>query len=175
MGYSAEVMTRFLAARDDGARRYVIDVDGAPAGAVSIRYPWLLGPYVELLAILPASQGRGLGAAVLDWLAQEASRLEARNLWVCASRGNASALRFYQRHGFEETAALPDLVADGFENFTYGTGGFMILERRLTFGSNFLLDNLGRLFAALSVDFYEKHMAWIFPARNIFCRLSALK
>ncbi|MFW2391900.1 MAG: GNAT family N-acetyltransferase [Methyloceanibacter sp.] len=126
MGYSAEAMTRFLAARDDGARRYVIDVDGAPAGAVSIRYPWLLGPYVELLAILPASQGRGLGAAVLNWLAQEASRLEARNLWVCASRGNASALRFYQRHGFEETAALPDLVADGFED---------ILLRRTLFHS----------------------------------------
>jgi SAM-dependent methyltransferase len=66
-------------------------------------------------------------------------------------------------------------VADGFENFTYGSGGFKILERRLTFGSNFLLDNLGRLFAALSVDFYEKHLAWILPARNMVCRLQVLK
>ena len=66
-------------------------------------------------------------------------------------------------------------VQDSFENFTYGGGGFRLLERRLTFGGNLLLDNLGRLCAALSVDFYEKHLAWVFPARNIFCRLEVVK
>ena len=64
---------------------------------------------------------------------------------------------------------------DSFEDFTYHAGGFRILERRLTFGGNFLLDNLGRMFAAISLDFYEKHLAWVFPARNIICRLSVLK
>ena len=62
-----------------------------------------------------------------------------------------------------------------FADFTYNAGGFRILERRLTFGGNLLLDNLGRLIAAISVDFYEKHFAWIFPARNIHCRLSVVK
>lgn len=66
-------------------------------------------------------------------------------------------------------------VQDSFEDFTYGAGGFRILEWRLTFGGNFLLDNLARLFASASVDFYEKHCAWIFPARNIFCRLRVVK
>ncbi len=66
-------------------------------------------------------------------------------------------------------------VRDSFENFTYNAGGFRILERRLTFGGNLLLDNLGRFFAALSADFYEKHLAWILPARNIVCRLEAVK
>ena len=66
-------------------------------------------------------------------------------------------------------------VQDSFERFTYNAGGFRILERRLTFGGNFFFDNLGRLFAALSADFYEKHLAWIFPARNIVCRLQAVK
>ena len=66
-------------------------------------------------------------------------------------------------------------VQGSFETFTYGKGGFKIVERRLTFGGNFLLDNLGRLFARASVDFYEKHFAWIFPARNIFCRLTVVK
>jgi SAM-dependent methyltransferase len=63
----------------------------------------------------------------------------------------------------------------GFDDFTYGAGGFRILERRLTFGGNLLLDNLGRMLAAISVSFYEKHFAWVFPARNLFCRLSVLK
>jgi SAM-dependent methyltransferase len=62
-----------------------------------------------------------------------------------------------------------------FEDFTYGAGGFRILERRLGFGGNLLLDNLGRLCAAISVEFYEKHLAWIFPARNLFCRLAVVK
>ncbi len=66
-------------------------------------------------------------------------------------------------------------VRDSFEDFTYGAGGFRILERRLTFGGNLLLDNVGRLLAALSVNFYEKHFAWVFPARNIVCRLSVEK
>jgi SAM-dependent methyltransferase len=66
-------------------------------------------------------------------------------------------------------------VQGSFENFTYGSGGFRILERRLTFGRNLLLDGLGRLLAAISVDFYEKRFAWIFPARNIHCRLTVVK
>lgn len=64
---------------------------------------------------------------------------------------------------------------DSFQDFTYNGGGFRIIERRLTFGGNFLLDNLGRAFAGISIDFYEKHIAWMFPARNLFCRLSVIK
>ena len=64
---------------------------------------------------------------------------------------------------------------DSFQDFIYNSGGFRILERRLTFGGNILFDNFGRLIAAISIDFYEKHMAWMFPARNLFCRLSVLK
>jgi SAM-dependent methyltransferase len=66
-------------------------------------------------------------------------------------------------------------VQDSFEDFTYGASGFRILERRLTFGGNLLLDNFGRMIAKISVDFYEKHFAWIFPARNIYCRLAVVK
>ena len=64
---------------------------------------------------------------------------------------------------------------ESFQDFTYNAGGFRIVERRLTFGGNLILDNLGRLCAALSIDFYEKHLAWIFPARNLFCRLTVVK
>lgn len=66
-------------------------------------------------------------------------------------------------------------LRDAFDRFTYTTGHFNILERRLIFGRNLLLDNIGRLCAAISVEFYEKHLAWIFPARNLFCRLSVEK
>ncbi len=66
-------------------------------------------------------------------------------------------------------------VPNSFRDFTYAQGGFRILERRLTFGGNLLFDNFGRFFATLSVDFYEKHLAWMLPARNLVCRLSVVK
>jgi GNAT superfamily N-acetyltransferase len=115
MGTPAEAMTRYLASDDDGVRRYVIDVGGVAAGAAAVRYPWLRGPYLELLALLPERQDRGIGAAFLSWFEDEACRYGARNLWACASRFNTRALQFYRRHGFAETAVLPDLVVDGFD------------------------------------------------------------
>ncbi|MGA2630368.1 MAG: methyltransferase domain-containing protein [Terriglobia bacterium] len=66
-------------------------------------------------------------------------------------------------------------TGEAFENFTYNAGGFRIVERRLTFGGNILFDGLGRLIAAISSNFYEKHFAWIFPARNIVCRMQVVK
>jgi SAM-dependent methyltransferase len=66
-------------------------------------------------------------------------------------------------------------TGQSFSDFTYNLGGFEILDRRLEFGSNFLLDNLGRMAAGISIDFYEKHLAWIFPGRNLYCRLRTVK
>ena len=94
--------------------RYLIEAGGEPAGAVSIRHPWLKGPYLELLALLPLFQNQGIGAEILGWFEGEGLRAEARNLWVCASGFNERALHFYQRHGFSQAAALPGLVADGY-------------------------------------------------------------
>ncbi|HUU67654.1 MAG TPA: GNAT family N-acetyltransferase [Methyloceanibacter sp.] len=127
MPYSAEAMARYLGAAEDGARRYVIEIDGAQAGAMAVRYPWLRGAYLELLAILPGFQTRGIGTAILTWLEREASIREARNLWVCASSFNEQALRFYARHGFAATAVLRGLVADGFDE---------VLLRKFPLGSD---------------------------------------
>ena len=64
---------------------------------------------------------------------------------------------------------------DTFQDFTYPSGGFRILDRRLEFGSNLLLDRAGYFLSRLSMDFYEKHFGWILPARNLFCRLEVVK
>ena len=115
MGYPAEALARFLAGNDGGVSRYLIEAEDAEAGAVSIRFPWLKGPYLELLALLPPFQGQRLGASIMAWFEHRALELGARNLWVCASSINEGALRFYRAHGFVATASLPGLVADGYD------------------------------------------------------------
>lgn len=114
MTYPASGLTAFLTRRDDASRRFVIVSGGAVAGVLAIRWPWLMGPYLELLGLTPPFQGRGLGAAALDWMEGEAARAGARWLWLLASSFNARAIAFYERRGFARVAPLDDLVADGF-------------------------------------------------------------
>jgi diamine N-acetyltransferase len=115
MDYPANTLAAFLARSDSGASRYVVSVAGAEVGAVSVRHPWLKGPYLELLALLPEAQKQGIGSSIMAWFEEAALRHGARNLWVCASSFNARGLRFYERHGFAPAATLPGLVADGYD------------------------------------------------------------
>ena len=115
MNYSADRLAAFLASADGGTARYVVSVNGKAAGVVSVRHPWLKGPYLELLALLPLAQNQGIGSSIMAWFETAALQHGGRNLWVCASSFNARALRFYEAHGFAGVATLPGLVADGYD------------------------------------------------------------
>jgi ribosomal protein S18 acetylase RimI-like enzyme len=91
---------------------YQIECAGESAGAVVIRPAWLVGPYMQMLAVLPAFQGQGIGTRVVAWFEAEA-RLKGRNAWLCVSAFNPGAQRLYRAHGFEFVATLGDLVRDG--------------------------------------------------------------
>jgi ribosomal protein S18 acetylase RimI-like enzyme len=115
MNYPADQLASFLASPDAGTARYAVSVNGKEAGVVSVRHPWLKGPYLELLALLPEAQNHGIGSSIMRWFESVALEHQARNLWVCASSFNARALGFYERHGFARAATLPGLVADGYD------------------------------------------------------------
>ncbi|HVX35263.1 MAG TPA: GNAT family N-acetyltransferase [Hyphomicrobium sp.] len=111
--YTSSALTAFLTAEEADAPRFAIKVDSVIAGAVSIRSNWLRGPYLQFLGILPAYQSHGIGGAILKWFEDEARGARAQNLWVAASEFNTRALSFYERHGFNRTATLTDLVVEG--------------------------------------------------------------
>jgi ribosomal protein S18 acetylase RimI-like enzyme len=115
MNYPAETLAAFLARPDGGVSRYVVSVNETEAGVVSVRHPWLKGPYLELLALLPQAQSQGIGSSILAWFESTGRKHGARNLWVCASSFNGRALLFYERRGFTRVATLPGLVADGYD------------------------------------------------------------
>lgn len=105
LGYSPSMLALYLGRTDPALTRMVLP----GRGLIALRSPWLRGPYVELLAVLPEAQGQGGGRRLLDW----AEGRGGANLWACVSAFNHPARAFYARMGFAETAALPGLVTDG--------------------------------------------------------------
>lgn len=84
-------------------------------GIFTLRAPWLCGAYLELFAIFPDYQQKGLGKKLLALLEQSVSDASGRNLWIVVSEFNQSARDFYLHQGYQETAQLNDLVKTGFK------------------------------------------------------------
>jgi GNAT superfamily N-acetyltransferase len=126
INYPASSMTAFLAAEDAALIRMAVFADDTPAGVIAVRRPWLHGPYLQLLALLPPFQSQGFGRVLLGWFEQQAHP-QNRWLWLCYSSFNTRAGTFYARHGFERVAGLPDLLADGLEE--------VLMRKRINAGS----------------------------------------
>jgi ribosomal protein S18 acetylase RimI-like enzyme len=122
-GFSAETLRGQFLAAGDGAIRYQLVIDATPAGVVVIRSPWLAGPYLQMLAVLPEHQSGGVGSLILGWYEARARSEKQRNLWLCVTGINAAARRFYGRHGYGLVATLPDLIRDG--------DGELLMRKRL--------------------------------------------
>lgn len=112
LGYRAETLTRYLLRADPALHRFCIIQGNAPAGVLCLRYPWLRGPYIELIGLAPEARGKGVGGTILDWTEAQV-RGEAGNLWACVSASNTAGRRFYERRGLIEVAPIDDLVTHG--------------------------------------------------------------
>lgn len=112
LGYSAGGLAAYLTRPDPSLSRFEIVSSGLCGGVVVLRSPWLRGPLIEMLAILPDMQGQGLGRATVQWILQTLPA--STNLWATVSDFNHQARAFYARLNFVETASLPGLVDDRF-------------------------------------------------------------
>ncbi|MFH1350780.1 MAG: GNAT family N-acetyltransferase [Pseudomonadota bacterium] len=118
LGYTHEGLHNYLVRPDSALMKYLVSISGEAAGLVCIRYPWLRGPCLELLAVFDEHQGRGTGTQILRWI-EEQVRSVSDNLWVLVSSFNAGALKFYQSQGFVKIGAVPDLVKPGYDEIVY--------------------------------------------------------
>jgi ribosomal protein S18 acetylase RimI-like enzyme len=119
------LMAGLLRADDPFTRCRCLLVDGAPAGAMAVRNDWLLGPYLLHLSVLPAFQRQGHGRWLMAAFEADGRAVRARNLWVCASAFNRSALAFYEDSGFARIGLLDDLIVDGLDE--------VLLRKRLIY------------------------------------------
>lgn len=114
LGYSAEGLRHYLLRPDPALFRFIILVGSTAKGLVCVRYPWLRGPCLELLAVLADQQRRGIGREVMSWIERQCPRT-APNVWTLTSSFNAGARSFYRSLGFHETASLPDFIRAGYD------------------------------------------------------------
>jgi len=114
LGYGPEGLAQFLLQNDPFLHRYKIMISGKLAGVFCIQYPWLRGAYIALFAVFEPHSGKGVGAELVNWLAEK-MRGRFRNLWALVSSFNARARGFYSKQGFAELAALKGLVHPGYD------------------------------------------------------------
>ena len=64
------------------------------------------------LYVLPGWHGAGVGAALMDWVLDEARRRGAGHLQLSVFVDNHRARRFYERYGFEEVGKYVFMVGN---------------------------------------------------------------
>jgi len=114
LSYGADELSRFLLSPEPFSFRYTVTGSGQRVGVVCVKYPWLRGTYLELLGIFEPFQQMGIGRQVIQWM-ESRTRLSGKNLWALVSSFNRGGREFYRKTGFEELAALKDLVQPGYD------------------------------------------------------------
>jgi ribosomal protein S18 acetylase RimI-like enzyme len=114
LGYTRRDWDLFFDTLERGAGRdtSVVERGRDVVGIAVLRRRFLLGDYLELLAVAPAARRGGVGAALLAHVEAQVFP-QSRNLFVCVSDFNAEARRFYERHGYREVGPLADLLVAG--------------------------------------------------------------
>jgi len=112
LGYKPETLSYYLLQADPSLRRYSVTIGDSLAGVLTLRHPWLFGPFIELLALFDGFRGMGVGRGLISWTC---NKFSPQNLWVTVSSFNLRAQKFYFRVGFERAALLDDLIKPGWD------------------------------------------------------------
>jgi amino-acid N-acetyltransferase len=107
--------------------RVAEDAEGAIVGCGALHVIWEQLAEVRTLAVAPGWQGRGLGAALLDRLEQDALELGATKLFCLTFE-----VGFFARHGFApigEQVVGPDVIAELARSGDEGVAEFLDLAR----------------------------------------------
>ncbi len=113
LGYKPQSLSYYLLRADCALKRRAIYVSGNLSGVLAVRFPWLFGPFIELIALFGDCRRKGIGRRVIEWTCGQYPA--SRNIWATVSAFNLDAQKFYARMGFERTAALEDLIKPGLQ------------------------------------------------------------
>lgn len=102
-----------LAARISERRLVIAEANGDTVGALHLEYLWGTKPYIALIRVLPNSQRRGVGRALLAFV-EGVLREEGHAQLYSSSQANESAPQAWHRHmGFAECGFISRINAGG--------------------------------------------------------------
>ena len=112
-GYSRSALERFVTTDDAGLALAL--ADRQPVGfAAWCRTPEPAEMKLDKLYVLPQVHGNGLGRALIEHVAGRAAACGCTRLTLNVNRGNAGAIRAYERCGFEIVARGDFPIGEGF-------------------------------------------------------------
>ena len=95
----------------DRSRLSIVLVDGEPVGVIDVQEQPGGLLYLARLELLPATQGRGVGSALMHQLIERAQFSGLRAVELDVLERNERARRLYERLGFQVVAARPPSCA----------------------------------------------------------------
>lgn len=106
---STTVVSRGKVHKADTLSGFVAFIDGANRGLVTYR---ISQKECEVVTLDSLGEGLGIGSALLDAVHTVAKSLGCLRIWLITTNDNTSALRFYQRKGFELVAVHCNAIAE---------------------------------------------------------------
>ena len=112
LGYTSGEWNRLFCPLPRGRDAYVAEVEGRVAGIAIVREKFLLGDYLELLAVAAWARGQGVGRRLLEHI-EPLVFGRTKNLFACVSDFNEQARAFYKKHGYQEIGPMPNFLIPG--------------------------------------------------------------
>ncbi len=112
LAYRAHDWDSYFTPLPQGRDSYVVVQNGRVAGIAVVRQKFLLGDYIELLAVADWVRGKGLGRQLLAHV-EAAVFARTKNLFACVSDFNDQARHFYNKQGYQEIGPMPNLLIPG--------------------------------------------------------------
>jgi ribosomal protein S18 acetylase RimI-like enzyme len=78
-----------------------------------------VGAYLKLIALVPGTEGRGIGGVLLDAVEAAAKAEKRRNLLLLVSDFNDRAQRFYERRGYVRSGKVEKAIRDNIDELLY--------------------------------------------------------
>lgn len=126
LNYQLNSLELYLKDDNDLLESYKIIDSENIVGVVCLKQPWWKGIYIEIFAIFPNFQKKGIGHKVIEWLQDKAIQENLHNIWLLVSEFNRPAYQFYMKNGFTEVGKLEGLLKEEYSE--------LLLRKRINIG-----------------------------------------
>ncbi len=97
----------------EGVEYYLLDSEKGPMGYFALSHE-SGSLQLSKIYVLPQKQGEGLGSFMLSFVEARCRELCKDKLWLTVNRNNATAVRFYKKHGFQVVDETVKSIGEGF-------------------------------------------------------------